>query len=59
MRVLAACSGGPDSGAMLVVLAKLRDELGFTLEAASVDHGLRADAAADVEKRARRPMRSV
>jgi len=49
MRVLAACSGGPDSAAMLVVLARLREELGFELDAASVDHGLRAEAAADVE----------
>ena len=49
MRVLAACSGGPDSAAMLVALARLREELGFTLEAASVDHGLRPAAAADVE----------
>jgi tRNA(Ile)-lysidine synthase len=48
MRVLAACSGGPDSGAMLITLARLSAELDFTLEAASVDHGLRADAAADV-----------
>ena len=58
MRVLVACSGGPDSAAMLVALARLREELGFTLEAASVDHGLRAEAAADVESRARRPRRS-
>jgi len=49
MRVLAACSGGPDSAAMLVALARLREELGFDLEAASVDHGLRAEAGADVE----------
>jgi tRNA(Ile)-lysidine synthase len=49
MRVIAACSGGPDSGAMLVALARLRAELEFTLEAASIDHGLRAEAAADVE----------
>ena len=49
MHVLAACSGGPDSAAMLVALARLRDELAFTLEAASVDHGLRPGAAADVE----------
>jgi tRNA(Ile)-lysidine synthase len=49
MRVLAACSGGPDSGAMLVALANLREELGFDLEAASVDHGLRKDAAVDLE----------
>jgi tRNA(Ile)-lysidine synthase len=49
MRVLAACSGGPDSSAMLVALARLAPELGFSLEAASVDHGLRASAAADVD----------
>jgi tRNA(Ile)-lysidine synthase len=49
MRVLCACSGGPDSGAMLVALARLHDDLAFTLEVASVDHGLRSGAAADVE----------
>jgi tRNA(Ile)-lysidine synthase len=49
VRVLCACSGGPDSGAMLVALTRLSTELGFSLEAASVDHGLRAGAAADVE----------
>jgi tRNA(Ile)-lysidine synthase len=49
MRVLAGCSGGPDSAAMLVVLARLRAELGFELEAASVDHGLRPEAALDVD----------
>lgn len=48
MRVLAACSGGPDSGAMLVALQRLSSELGFTLEAASVDHGLREGAKADL-----------
>src|SRR5262245_8818481 len=47
-RVLCACSGGPDSAAMLVALARLAPELGFELVAASVDHGLRADAAHDV-----------
>ncbi|HMI89850.1 MAG TPA: tRNA lysidine(34) synthetase TilS, partial [Polyangiales bacterium] len=48
-RVLCACSGGPDSAALLVALAQLQVELDFTLEAASVDHGLRADAGLDVE----------
>jgi tRNA(Ile)-lysidine synthase len=48
MRVLAACSGGPDSGAMLFALQRLSSELGFTLEAASVDHGLREGAKADL-----------
>ena len=47
-RVLVACSGGPDSAALLVVLAQLSRSLDITLEAASVDHGLRADASADV-----------
>jgi tRNA(Ile)-lysidine synthase len=49
MCVLAACSGGPDSAAMLVALARLREDLGFALEVASVDHGLRPGAAADIE----------
>jgi tRNA(Ile)-lysidine synthase len=49
MRVLAACSGGPDSAAMLVALARLQGELDFALEAVSIDHGLRAGAGADVE----------
>jgi tRNA(Ile)-lysidine synthase len=48
MRVLAACSGGPDSGAMLVALRRLSSELGFSLEAASVDHGLREGAKVDL-----------
>ena len=49
MRVLAACSGGPDSGAMLFALARLAPEMGFALEAASLDHGLRPAAARDVD----------
>jgi tRNA(Ile)-lysidine synthase len=47
-RVLCACSGGPDSAALLFVLARLASDLSFELEAASVDHGLRAEAARDV-----------
>jgi tRNA(Ile)-lysidine synthase len=47
MRVLAACSGGPDSAAMLLALARLSSELDFELYAASVDHGLRPDSARD------------
>lgn len=49
MRVLVACSGGPDSSALLVALARLSAELECGLHAASVDHGLRASAGADVE----------
>jgi tRNA(Ile)-lysidine synthase len=48
-RVLVACSGGPDSAALLWCLATLASELGFTLTAASIDHGLRPGAYADVE----------
>jgi tRNA(Ile)-lysidine synthase len=46
---LAACSGGPDSAAMLVALARLQKELGFTLTSASINHGLREAAASEVE----------
>jgi len=48
-RVLVACSGGPDSVVLLHVLHHLRRELGVSLEVASVDHGLRPEAAAEVE----------
>ncbi len=47
--VLAACSGGADSGAMLVVLARLASDLGFSLCAASVDHRLRPGSERDVD----------
>lgn len=51
-HVLVACSGGADSIAMLHVLARLRSRarkpLPFALSVASVDHGLRAEAAAEV-----------
>ncbi len=46
--VLVACSGGADSAGLLLALARLAPELGVTLVAASVDHGLRPDAARDV-----------
>lgn len=46
--VLCACSGGPDSSALLHVLARLRERLGFALVAHGVDHGLRAEAAAEL-----------
>ncbi|MCG8553965.1 MAG: tRNA lysidine(34) synthetase TilS [Proteobacteria bacterium] len=48
-HVLAACSGGPDSAALLAALARLADGFDLRLSAASVNHGLRADAALDVE----------
>jgi tRNA(Ile)-lysidine synthase len=43
-RILVACSGGPDSTALLVALAELRRPLGLGLTAITVDHGLRPAA---------------
>jgi tRNA(Ile)-lysidine synthase len=43
-RVLAACSGGCDSMALLHILYCLKDEMGFYLAAANVDHMLRREA---------------
>ena len=48
--MLVACSGGPDSTALLHVLHRLRVELGITLCVASIDHGLRPESASEVEK---------
>ena len=47
-HVLVACSGGPDSTALLDVLHRLRNDLGITLVAGSIDHGLRHESAAEV-----------
>lgn len=47
--VLAAVSGGPDSMALLHVLAALRKLLEFNLTAAYVNHGLRPAETADEE----------
>jgi len=49
-HVLVACSGGPDSTTLLHVLHRLRSELGITLCVASIDHGLRAESASEVEQ---------
>lgn len=46
--LLAAVSGGPDSMALLHVLALLAPRLGFRLAACGVDHGLRPEAAAEL-----------
>jgi tRNA(Ile)-lysidine synthase len=46
--VLVACSGGPDSTALLHVLAMLRRDLGHAVVAHGVDHGLRAEAAGEL-----------
>lgn len=48
MHLLAACSGGPDSTAMVFTLARLASELCFSLSVASVNHGLRESAKEEV-----------
>jgi tRNA(Ile)-lysidine synthase len=48
--ILVAVSGGVDSMALLHVLALLRRELAFGLFAHGVDHGLRAEAAAELDQ---------
>jgi tRNA(Ile)-lysidine synthase len=48
-RVLVAVSGGPDSMALLHVMALLRGRHGFGLFAHGVDHGLRAEAARELD----------
>jgi tRNA(Ile)-lysidine synthase len=47
--VLAAISGGPDSMVLLHVLARLAPKLGFRVYAHGVDHGLRDEAAAELD----------
>jgi tRNA(Ile)-lysidine synthase len=47
--VLVAVSGGPDSMALLHVLALLRARLGFGLFAHGVDHGLRPEAGGELD----------
>jgi len=49
-HVLVGCSGGPDSTTLLHVLHRLRNELGITLCAASIDHGLRPESAEEVKQ---------
>ncbi len=44
-HVLIACSGGPDSSALLDVLARLAPPRGWRLSVAHVDHGLRPGSA--------------
>jgi tRNA(Ile)-lysidine synthase len=51
--VLAACSGGPDSTALLSVLARLAPSLGHRVVAHGVDHGLRAEASDELALAAR------
>jgi tRNA(Ile)-lysidine synthase len=44
-RIVVGCSGGPDSTALLLALAALREPLGLKLHVVSVDHRLRPEAA--------------
>lgn len=46
--VLCACSGGPDSTALLHVLALLQKRLGHRVVGLGVDHGLRPEAPAEL-----------
>lgn len=46
--VLCACSGGPDSTALLHALSLLRKRVGHEVVAHGVDHGLRPEAAAEL-----------
>lgn len=48
-KIGVAVSGGPDSMALLHVLANLRRTLGFELCALSVDHGLRPEAGQELQ----------
>jgi tRNA(Ile)-lysidine synthase len=48
-RVLVAVSGGPDSMALLHALWEARARLGVTLEVVGVDHGLRPEAARELD----------
>jgi tRNA(Ile)-lysidine synthase len=52
-RILVAVSGGPDSLALLHVLSRLAPKLGLSVVAHGVDHGLRAEASAELDLSAR------
>jgi len=47
--ILIACSGGPDSSALVDALARLGPPRGWRLEVAHVDHGLRAGSGAEAD----------
>ena len=45
IRVIAACSGGADSMALLLFLLRQKNRLGIRLEVCHVNHGLRGESA--------------
>jgi tRNA(Ile)-lysidine synthase len=49
-RVMVAVSGGADSSALLHALARLAPRLGLELRAHGVDHGLRVEAAGELDR---------
>lgn len=48
--IIAAVSGGVDSLTLLHALADVRDEAGFVVRAATLHHGMRAEADADIAR---------
>ena len=48
-RVAVACSGGKDSMCLLNFLWTHKDELGITVCAVNIDHGIRENSASDSE----------
>lgn len=48
-RILVATSGGPDSNGLLHVMALLAKRLGIEVVAGGIDHGLRPEAAAELD----------
>lgn len=48
-RLLLACSGGADSLCLLLVLRWLAPNMGFSLQVAHLDHGLRREAPAEAK----------
>lgn len=50
-RVIIGVSGGPDSTVLLLLLSRLRDELGLALTAAHFDHRLRSREEAEGDRR--------